>query len=56
MCTIPYKMVNLKNQNNSKKLNKNYTGIGACELASTWMGWTNAFSCEYANQKIIGET
>lgn len=24
MCTIPYKMVNLKNQNNSKKLNKNY--------------------------------
>ena len=32
------------------------TGIAACELASTWMGWTNAFSCEYANQKIIGET
>lgn len=22
------------------------TGIGACELAATWMGWTNAFSCE----------
>lgn len=22
------------------------TGIAACELASTWMGWTNAFSCE----------
>lgn len=22
------------------------TGIGACELAATWMGWENAFSCE----------
>lgn len=22
------------------------TGIGACELAATWMGWQNAFSCE----------
>lgn len=22
------------------------TGIGACELASTWMGWENLFSCE----------
>lgn len=22
------------------------TGIGACELAATWMGWKNAFSCE----------
>jgi len=22
------------------------TGIGACELAVTWMGWINAFSCE----------
>lgn len=22
------------------------TGIGACELAATWMGWENLFSCE----------
>lgn len=22
------------------------TGIGACELAATWIGWDNAFSCE----------
>lgn len=22
------------------------TGIGACELAATWMGWKNLFSCE----------
>lgn len=22
------------------------TGIGACELAASWMGWENAFSCE----------
>ena len=32
------------------------TGIGACELAAMWMGWRNAFSCEYADQKIIGGT
>lgn len=22
------------------------TGIGACELAASWLGWSNAFSCE----------
>lgn len=23
-----------------------FSGIGACELAAEWMGWTNVFNCE----------
>lgn len=31
------------------------TGIGACELAATWIGWQNAFSCEIDNycQRVL---